>query len=491
MLSKSKYIKGLQCEKRLWLDKHQPQLKDPISANQEALFAQGSDVGELAQQLFPNGKDATPDYSRRDGIAIGLAQTKQWITEGADVIYEAAVSAGGVYAAMDILIREGDRWRAIEVKSSTGVKDYHINDAAIQYYVFQQAGIDLVDIELMYINNEYTRDGDLELDKLFTRESLLDQVLPLQAGIPDRIAAMAKVLRQAEAPERNIGPHCHDPFACDFIGHCWAHVPQPNVLDIARIGSKGWDLMDQGIMAFDEIPADAPLNDKQWNQVNGHNTGAEVWDKPAIQSFLSEWEYPLYFFDFETIGPAVPLFDDTRPYQQYPFQYSLHIIREPGAEVEHKEYLADPSAGDPRPMLMVNMIKDLGTIGSIVTYNMGFEKGKIRDLAITYGEYAQYLMPIIDRIVDLIIPFRSHWCYLPAMKGSASIKAVLPALTNLSYDDLEIKEGGTASNTWQAMAEGKFEGDQATTMHALREYCKLDTWAMVEVWRVLGERCGK
>lgn len=488
MLSKSKYIKGLQCEKRLWLDKHATQLRDQISASQEALFAQGSDIGALAQVLFPGGFDATPDFTKPNGIAIGLAQTKEQIALGTQVIYEAAFSAGGVYAAMDILVKEGSRWRAIEVKSSTGVRDYHINDAAIQYYVLTQAGLDLVDIELMYINNEYVREGALDLDMLFKRESLLSEVLPLQERIPEKITAFTKVLKLDSAPVQGIGPHCKTPFDCDFIGHCWSHMPKPNVLDLVRIGARGWQLVEQGVVAFDQLKPSDELSDKQWNQVRASLHGDAIWDKVAIREFMDQWRYPLYFFDFETIGPAVPLYDGTRPYQQYPFQYSLHMVASPGAEARHVEFLADPNAGDPRKSIMLRMLEDLGEHGTIIAYNMGFEKGKISDLAEFYPEYAPALLAINERIVDLIVPFRNHWCYLPAMNGSASIKAVLPALSQLSYEDLEIKEGGTASNTWMAMAEGKYKGDEEAAMKALREYCKLDTYAMVVIWQKLREQ---
>ncbi len=487
MLSKSKYIKGLQCEKRLWLDKHQPDLRDALSYAQEALFAQGSSVGELAQHIFPGGKDATPDFSRPDGIPVGLQQTKQWIEEGAEVIYEAAVSAGGIYAAMDILVKEAGGWQAIEVKSSTSVKAYHINDTAVQFYAFRQAGIHLVDIEVMYINNQYERQGELDLNQLFTRQSVLEEILPLQNGIPDRIEAFSAILRQSSPPEVAIGPHCSDPFPCDFISFCWMDVPEQNVLNISRIGARGWQLFNEGIIAITDIPDDLDLNAKQRNQVDGEKYNKEVFDKNAIRDFLSEWQYPLYFFDFETIGPSIPLFDGTRPYQQYPHQYSLHILHTPDGELEHRELLADP-LGDPRETVIQQMLLDLGTEGSIVTYNMGFEKGKIKALAESFPSYADELMAIHDRVVDLIVPFRSHWCYMPAMNGSASIKKVLPALTDLKYDDLDIQDGNTASEVYLSMLENRFEGNLVKTLADLKAYCKLDTLAMVEIWRVLWDR---
>jgi hypothetical protein len=488
MLSKSKYIKGLQCEKRLWLDKHRPELKEELSDAQKALFAQGTSVGELAQELFPGGMDATPDYDRKDGIAIGLRQTKQWIDEGASVIYEAAVSPNGLYAAMDILVKEENGYRAIEVKSSTSVKPYHIDDAAVQYYALTQAGIPLVDIEIMHIDTSYVHDGDLELAKLFKRESVLESIIPMQEFIPSKIATFSNVLRNEQMPEIEIGPHCDDPFSCDFKGFCWSHIPENNVFNLTRIGKKGWALMDDGYFDLNDIPEDYPLSDKQQTQLQGSKYGKEVFLKDDVKEFLSGWDYPLYFFDFETIGPVVPLFDGTSPYQHFPFQYSLHVLKEPNGDLEHYEFLADPENGDPRQALTTNMLYDLGKSGSIVTYNMGFEKGKIKALAASFPELEKELLSLNERIVDLMIPFQKQWVYKPEMNGSASIKKVLPAMTDLSYDDLEISDGGTASDTWKTLAEGTFVGDKKKTMNDLLEYCKLDTLAMVEIWRELNKR---
>lgn len=486
MLSKSKYLKGLQCEKRLWLDKHRPELRDAMDANQEALFAQGTSVGELAQMVFPNGNDATPQSYDWAGMAEGIRLTKEWVEAGVEVIYEAAVSPNGLYAAMDILVKVEGGYRAIEVKSSTGVKDYHINDGAVQYYALTQAGIPIVDIEIMFINNQYERDGEIDLQQLFTSESILDQILPMQGDIPQRIASFEHVLKQPNAPDRAIGPHCDDPFGCDFKGHCWAHIPEDNVFNLTRIGSKGWAMLDEGILSISDIPDDYDLSEAQTRQVRGLKYGEERFEAEEVSQFLAEWQYPLYFFDFETIGPAIPLYDHSRPYQQLPFQYSLHVLRTPGGVVEHCEFLADPNAGDPRSALTEQMIAELETEGSIVTYNMGFEKGKIADLAILFPEHDEALNAIIHRVVDLIVPFRKQWVYKPAMSGSASIKKVLPAMVpELSYKNLVIQEGGAASNTWQSMAEGTFEGDWIATMDALREYCKLDTLAMVDIYKNL------
>jgi hypothetical protein len=487
MLSKSKYIGGLQCEKRLWTEKHQPDLRDELTEAQKALFAQGTSVGELAQTLFPGGVDCTPDFERpdRQGITIGLDMTKEAITNGAAVIYEAAFVANGVYAATDILVREESKWRAIEVKSSTGVKDYHINDAAIQYHVLTQAGLDVVDIELIHINNGYVRKGALDLAQLFTRISLLADVEPLQLEIPSTILHFTKLLQEREVPKVDIGPHCSDPFACPFKGHCWSHIPEQSVFELTRIGSKAWQLYNEGVLAIQDVPIDFPLTQKQRNQAKGVQKNQELFDPRAIKEFIGAWESPLYFFDFETVAPSVPIYDGSRPYEQLPFQYSLHILSEPDGKAEHREFLADPLAGDPRPALIAQMLADLGSKGSIVTYNMGFEKGRISALANAFPARKGALLALNERIVDLLVPFRNHWFYKPEMHGSASIKAVLPAMTNLSYNNLEIQEGRTASETWLSMAEGRYSGDAKAQMEALRKYCRMDTWATVVLYRTL------
>jgi len=479
MLSKSTYLRGHQCLKRLWLHKRKPELRDDYSAQQEALFAQGTSVGELAQQLFPGGKDATPEnyYDWKPAFE----KTKKWIEQGEEVIYEAAFSFGNVMAALDILVRKDGEWHAIEVKSSTGVHEYHKTDCSLQYWVMNLCGITPDKFFLMHINNQYVRKGQLDVEELFTLEDITQEVLDRQSEVQPYLTDCFEILKEKKEPEIQVGHHCSDPFGCDFMGHCWKHVPNYSVFNITRIGAKGWDLYEKGIYNIKDVPNDYPLSEKQTNQVLGEKTRQEVFIKDEIAPFIGGWEYPLYFFDFETIGPAIPIYDGTRPYEQYPFQYSLHVLAQNGT-VNHYEFLGNGKL-DPRINLIDKMIRELGRRGSIVTYNMGFEKGKIKALAEAFPMYAEPLLEINKRVVDLIIPFRKHWYYKPEMQGSASIKKVLPALIpNLSYSDLEIQEGGTASATYLAMCEGTFKGDVQKTRKDLLEYCKLDTWAMVEIY---------
>jgi hypothetical protein len=285
-----------------------------------------------------------------------------------------------------------------------------------------------------------------------------------------------------EEPVIDIGPHCSSPYPCDFAGHCWKHIPKYSAFNIARLrADKKFDLYKKNTISFNNIPDDYPLNEKQWMQVHSEVRNETFIDKKAIRSFVENLNYPIYHLDFETFTSAVPIFDGSRPYQQLVFQYSLHIEHEDG-RIEHKEYLAETNNEDPRIKFIERLIQDCGNEGDVLVYNIGFERGKLFDLIKFSPQHKQPILRIIDRLKDLMIPFRERWYYTPEMKGSYSIKKVLPALVpELSYQDLSIQEGGTASNTFSTMLQGNFKGDVVQTRKDLLEYCKLDTLAMVRI----------
>ena len=481
LLSKSTYMRGLKCHKSLYLNKYHNELKDELSARQEAIFAQGTDVGLLAQQLFPGGVDVSPesyfDFSR------SLADTKEAMAKGETVIYEAAFLFDEVLCAIDILVKDEEGWKAYEVKSSTSVSETYIEDTALQYYVITHAGVPLVDMSVIHINNQYVKKGALDIRQLFTSVSVLDEVKPIQANIPMIITDMKNTLRQDNIPSIDIGLQCTHPYDCDFMGYCWKHIPAYSVFDISGLlQTKKFELYDMGVVTLEQIPKDYALNDNQWMQVHCELEQKSHIDKAKIRAFLNNLNYPLYFLDFETMATAVPVFDNTRPYQQFVFQYSLHVQEKLGGELKHYEYLAQADGTDPRTGFIDQIIKDCGTSGDVVVYNAGFEKGKLNDLTEVFPQHEKQVRAIIDRIVDLMTPFRKRWYYLPEMRGSYSIKKVLPALVpELSYSDLEISEGGTASNAFTEMVMGTFDGDIQKTRKDLLEYCKLDTYAMVRI----------
>lgn len=481
VLSKSTFMYGCQCPKRLFLHKYKRELRNPDDELQQSIFDGGTTVGELARDLFKGGIDASPpdSFSYRQSVK----NTARLISQGESIIYEAAFQYEEVLCAVDILVKRGDAWYAFEVKSSTGVKDQHIQDAALQYFVMRNCGLPLEDISIVHINNQYVRKGKLDVDQLFSCESVLPKVLEQQEFTEKKIAELKSLLVQTEIPVVDIGPHCESPYACDFTDHCWAHMPTENSIFTLKRG-PGWELYEAGYKHLDDIPEDYEMSSKASTQLVHYRTGDIYIDKESIREFLAPLVYPLYFFDFETIMPGIPQFDESRPYQQLPFQFSAHVQREVNGELEHYEFLGD-GVSDPRPELVEAMLQLLGKRGSIICYNMSFERSRISELAQDYPHFTQELLAINDRIFDLMIPFQKRWYYHPDFKGRYTLKNVLPVLVpELRHSDLDIKEGGTAS-----LVYSQLKHQDAQTAKIQREqllaYCKLDTLAMVRILELL------
>ena len=491
-ISKSKFLSGVQCEKKLFFDTHRRELKPPVSPEQQASFDVGHKVGFLAQAYFPGGMDATPEVAGQ--YKVPIANTMLWLNEGVQTIYEATFSANGVFAALDILHHHnGERW-AIEVKSSTGVKDYHITDASLQYYAMSQAGFAPDRFFLMHINNTYVKNGEIDPKEFFVLEELTERVLSNQPWVEKRVNELRDMLEGNE-PKVEIGPHCGSPFSCDYKGHCWSHIPDNSVFDLYNSRGREWNYYNNGIVDLRDIPDLDALGHRQRLQVEGSLHGQRYIDEEQLQDFSQNFQFPLYFFDFETIFTGLPVLDGTRPYQQVPFQYSLHILSEDGT-MEHREFLASAvdfnssTALDPRQQLIQQLRNDIGPTGSIVAYNASFEKSVLNGLGEAFPTDAEFLSGLNQRFVDLLVPFQGGWYYLPEMGASASIKSVLPAIApEFSYDDLVIGNGGDASAIFHSMITGDFDGDEAETRRHLLAYCERDTLGMVIVWKeVFGDR---
>jgi predicted RecB family nuclease len=445
-ISKSSFIRGTKCPKSLWLHFFQPEERDEISENQQNIFDTGHSVGALAQRLFPGGIDASRGEPGQ--VAEAVAYTRDLIAEGQKVIYEAAFSDGETLCYMDILVKEKGEWRAYEVKASTSVKDYHIMDAAFQYYVISRSGLRLADIFLVHINNQYIRRGDIDVQQLFTIETLTETILPMQESIPGQLLSLHRMLNPDQMPDVEMGRHCTSPFPCDFMEFC----------ERALSGEPA---------VGNPLPASR--------------------DQDQLDDFKSRLVYPLYFLDFETIFPVIPMHDENRPYQQIPFQYSLHVVGDQKLLnfPAHYYFLGDPPS-DPRPDFIETLLDRLGTEGSIIVWNVTFEKTRLREVARDFPEYLSRIDPLFDRLVDLMVPFRRKYLYEPEMNGSYSLKAVLPALVpDLSYADLEIQEGGTASMTYESLYEDTDPESVSMKKDALLKYCELDTLSMVRILELL------
>lgn len=362
ILSKSTFVKGNQCTKALYLNRFHKELKDKISDTQEAIFAQGANVGLLAQKLFPGGIDLSPeDYTKFDQA---VEQTKVALLKGNKTLYEPAFVFDEVLCALDILSKVNGKWSAFEVKSSTSVSDTYILDSALQYYVITNSGIKIDDIFIVYINNQYIKNGELDLNKLFIKESILEQVLELQSFIPTKIKELKTVLNQNKIPKVEIGEHCGNPYPCDFAGHCWKHIPENSVFDIANLrAAKKFELYQKDVVEVKDIPRSFPLNDKQWQQVESHLNDTTVIAKDEIKYFIEQLNFPLRFLDFETFQLCIPVFDNSRPYQQIVSQYSLHTLSSKKGKLQHAEFLAEANGKDPRIGFVESLIRDCGNKG--------------------------------------------------------------------------------------------------------------------------------
>jgi hypothetical protein len=490
-LSKSTYLRGSQCKKSLYLHWHQPELKDKISAMQQAIFNQGTNVGKLAQQFFPGGIDAGIYVPAN--YAKSIEMTSQLIRDGVEVIYEAGFSMNGLHCFVDILVKAEEGWKAYEVKSSTQLKPVNLLDAAFQYHVMTLSGLELADVSLVVLNTAYRRVGDLDINQLFKIESVYQQILKIQDKVRQDIEDFFFTLNMPIAPDTDIGPHCTDPYDCDFHGHCWQHVPDYSIFNISRLsGDKKWELYNMGILQFEDIPPDFKLNDSQWQQVMAELKGETHIDKDAVGSFLAGLTYPLYFLDFESFQPAAPMFDNSRPYQQIVFQYSMHIIESKTSGVSHKSFLAENDGSDPRIPFIRRLIQDIGDHGDIIVFNRAFESARLSELAANFPEYIATVSRINARMTDLMVLFQQRHYYVPEMKGSYSIKQVLPALVpGFSYDNLAIGDGGSASLAFMSLFAEPDPEKILITRENLLEYCKQDTLAMVEIVKVLNQYLSK
>jgi hypothetical protein len=477
-ISKSKYLAGLQCQKLLWYYYNAKEEIPPPDAATQAIFDQGHEVGELAKSLFPGGIE----------VAKGIVDFARVLPQSLEAIklrkplFEAAFAYKNAFARADVLNPVGkDQWDIIEVKSSTQVKDVNILDLALQRYTYEGAGLKIRNCILMYIDNQYVRKGRIDPKKLFGREDITKQVAALMSGVEGNLKGMADVIRLKKYPAISIGPQCSDPYECPLQDICWQFLPEDNVFTLYKLGQKGFDLLKEGVEKIVEIPETFRLTGTQRIQQETLKSRRPHIDKEALASFLKGLEYPLFFLDFETFGTALPLFDEVRPYQQIPFQFSLHIVRSGDAQPEHHSFLAGGST-DPRPEILSRLQGLLGTKGSIVSYNAPFERGRIKESCEAFPKFATWWERTVPRVVDLLEPFRAFSYYHPDQEGSASMKAVLPALTGKSYEGMAIADGGDASREYLRVTFGKTPtAEKEKVRKQLEEYCGLDTSGMVAI----------
>ena len=443
MLSKSKYVRGTNCPKSLWLYVYKKD-QQVISESAQLVFSRGTDVGKLAQEYFPNGKLAVlEDYPN----AESAKRTQEFIQQGIETIYEATFIFDNTLVAVDILHRENGKWSFYEVKSTNSTKPQHLIDVAVQYYVLVGSGLQVENAYLMHFNRDYIRRGDINVKELFIADSILKEVLQKQTEVKENIPLLLSML-QGQEPTIEMGSYCHDPYECDFQEYCKSLRPKVEPVELSSL---------------------------------------PIVNEVEVRRFVNTIEYPVCHLDFETIMPGVPIFNESRPYQQIPFQYSLHFQESKESEIKHYAYLAPSDLNiDPRFGLIKQMIEELKDAKTILVYNIAFERTRIKELMRDFPEFEEELQSIDDRLMDLIVPFRKKFYTTETMEGSASIKKVLPALCpNLSYNELEIGNGMDASNAFLDLYYSNDEKYKETVRQNLLNYCHLDTLAMVKILEVL------
>lgn len=485
-VSKSQFTLSLQCQKAFYLYRYRPELRE-VTAAQEALFAQGRGFEPYMQQRFPGGVDISTfeNWNER------FTRTRELIQQANAPLYEASLKAD--YAGMpllcmiDMLVPSPQGWHIYEIKSATKVKTEYIPDVAFQYFVARPNGVPIASANVIHLNNQYVRSGPIDIAQLGTAVDITKEALAMLDGVAKQLRALKEVDELPFEPEQAIGPHCNNPYGCAFMSYCWKDVPAERSVFDYLPASKAFELYNQGIGTIDAIPEGFPLAARQALRLEHVKRDELFVDKPALQAWLAQLRYPLYYVDFETFMPAIPLFDASRPYQQIPFQFSVHVQHEVGGQREHHAFLAEANGTDPRPEFINQLLGAIGPAGSIVVYNQTFELSRLNELARDFPEYAERLLALLPRMVDLYVPFRDQFVYHPEMKGSASIKAVLPALVpHLSYANMTIGAGGDAMTVFANMLAGAYTQPETEALRqALLEYCELDTRGMVEVCRFL------
>ncbi len=467
-LTKSRFISGWQCLKRLWLESHRPELLPPREEVEQAVMKQGIAVGKLAHGLYPEGEKMPASLDK------ALMRTRK---SEAPALFEACAVSAGVLCRPDILVRAGKRWDLIEVKSSTGVKKEHVPDVAVQRFVLEGAGFPVRTCSVLHLDSSYVRGRELDVSRLFVKRDITREVSEFLPQVQPLVKEQFDVLSDLDMPPIPIGERCHSPYDCPFIGFCWKHMPPNSIRTVPRLS---WDRFDslygEGLLSARDIPADAGLTPQQERYVKAVRADRPLVEKKEIITWLSSLAHPLSFFDMETFSSAVPRYPCTRPYEALPFQYSLHVQQKEGAKIERKDFLHDADT-EPSLAFAEALLRDMPSSGSVVVYHRSFEESRLAELERRCSTLAPQLRKLSSRIWDLERPFERGFYIDPRFQGSSSLKAVLPVLVpGLSYGGLSLGGGREAQLSYLWL----LEGDRSQKEHLLT-YCRMDSLGMSRV----------
>lgn len=481
IINKTLFVQGVRCHKLAYLISANSEDIAPDSPGVEFRKRQGTLVGELEKKVYATGIDLEkmPDEAK-------LVETRK---QKNSILFEASAQYEDLFARADVLLPNDDGTHTIiEAKSDTEIKDEHILDVSFQKYVFENAGYKISKICIAYVNNKYVKNGALDLKEFFVTEDVTGQIMPVE----DAINELSSKLSGQDIPEIKIGGQCTKPYDCQVKDKCWSFLKDNNVMQLYYDKKIGFKLLDKKIYSITDIPDDTEIKGVKAKQraiqIKATKENKIHIQKEDIKEFIESLEYPLHYFDFETYAPAIPIFDNSKPWQKIPFQYSLHIEKKDDT-VEHKGFLATDNE-DPRPAIITSILKDIGKTGSIIVFNQNFEKSILSDLARDFPEYEKEINDnILPRIIDLASPFEKFHYYNPRQHGRYSIKVLLPIFSKLDYKENDVSDGEEAFIAYEKIISNAPE--KKHLIEALEKYCALDTLAELEIMKKLREIVSK
>ncbi len=488
ILTKTDYILWRECKKNTWLKIHKPDIynQQELSEFEKQIIETGNEVEILARELFPSG------ILLSGRGAKAQEKTQELLAKKTSVIFQPVFEKDGFLAAADILELQSDgSYYLYEIKATSDIdKKTHYHDLAFQVNLLERFGLSIGKAFVIHLNSEYVRHGKIEVNKLFTKADATEEVLSRKEEVADE---MEKALQYVNQEEEPVG-YCDCIYKgrsnhCSTFKYSNPKVPAYGIHDISRIGSskkKLQELIDVGIFELKDIPESMDLSVTQKNQIKVWVQQAIFKDVPAIKKELDELDFPLYFLDYETFPCAIPRFDGFGPYQQIPFQYSLYVLDSPEAEPRHLEFLFSEKP-DPTVPFLQSLQKDIGPEGTVIVWNKKFECKINEEAAQRNPDYKPFIESLNERVYDLMDIFSNQWYVHKDFKGKVSIKNILPVLApELSYKELEIQEGGSASQQWNEVWLGNVTRvEKETIIRNLKLYCGLDTYAMYAIWKHL------
>jgi len=483
-LSKSSFVRSVQCLKSFHLYKHHYYLKDPLSKDKQAIFSRGIDVGKIAQQLFPGGIDVSPENIR--DFEQSVERTKQLIDAGEKTIYEAAFIYNEVLVAVDILVKENNQWFAYEVKSSLKISAAYVLDASLQYYVIKNCLPQLEDFFIVVLNSEYVLGDELNINELFRKKSILVDAKKNLSFVENRISAAKSIAENPRIPDIKIGAHCFKPYVCDFFGSCWKNIPDKNIFMLNSLGiEKQLELYQQGIIKINDITDFKGITESLQQQILSFQQQSRIIDYKKINDFLNEVKYPLAFFDIELYTPAIPFFKNTKPYQQLPFLFSIHVLSTSESSLTHDYFYALPGE-DPRTSFVESCINKLKNIETIIVFDDNLERTIINALIKQFPNHQKDLELIRAKLLDISSIFTRLYYFDPSSIGTFTLKNLYTKIIGDNmFEQLQISSGTQASFTYNALQNEENVIIKKTLENDLIEYCKADTFACAQLFNHL------